>query len=55
VIPSWKWKELSWYGYKGKTEGEAVQPRKAKAQQSGTQSEEPESVAITNGHLLICD
>jgi len=49
VIPFWKWKELSWYGCKGKkresgtpTERKsaarvekAVQPREAKAQQSG--------------------
>jgi len=33
VIPFWKWKELSWCGCKGKTEGKAVRPREAKAQQ----------------------
>ena len=32
VIPFWKWKELSWCGCKGKTEGKVAQPREAKAQ-----------------------
>jgi len=45
VIPFWKWKELSWYRYKGKTEGRAAWPREAKAQQSSIWSEEPESTA----------
>jgi len=49
VIPFWKWKELSWCGCKGKTEGKAVRPREAKAQKSGTQSEEPESIAREGG------
>jgi len=49
VVPFWKWKELSWYGCKGKRveggapterksaakEEKAAQPREAKAQQSG--------------------
>jgi len=59
VIPFWKWKELSWCGYKGKkVEGsmpterksaarveKTAWPREAKAQQSGVWSEEPESAA----------
>jgi len=59
VIPFWKWKELSWCGCKGKKEeGSApierkntarvekvAWPREAKAQQSGTQSGEPEHTA----------
>jgi len=49
VIPFWKWKELSWCGCKGKTEGEAAWPREAKAQQSGTRSGEPESAARKGG------
>jgi len=49
VIPFWKWKELSWCGCKGKTEGKAVRPREAKAQQSGAQSGEPESAAREGG------
>jgi len=49
VIPFWKWKELSWCGCKGKTEGKAVRPREAKAQQSGARSEEPESAAREGG------
>jgi len=49
VIPFWKWKELSWCGCKGKTERKAAQPREAKAQQSGAQSEELESAAREGG------
>jgi len=63
VIPFWKWKELSWCGYKGK-KGEssvpterksaarvekAVQPREAKAQQSSIWSGELESTARERG------
>jgi len=33
VIPFWKWKELSWCGCKGETEGKVAWPREAKAQQ----------------------
>jgi len=49
VIPFWKWKELSWCGCKGKTEGKAARPREAKAQQSSTQSEELENAAREGG------
>jgi len=49
VIPFWKWKELSWCRCKGKIEGKAVQPREAKAQQSGTRSEELESATREEG------
>jgi len=49
VIPFWKWKELSWCGCKGKTEGKAAQPREAKAQQSSARSGEPESAAREGG------
>jgi len=49
VIPFWKWKELSWCRCKGKTEGEVVWPRKAKAQQSSAQSGELESAAREGG------
>jgi len=49
VIPFWKWKELSWCGCKGKTEGKAARPKEAKAQQSGAQSGEPESAAREGG------
>jgi len=49
VIPFWKWKELSWCGCKGKTEGKAAWPREVKAQQSGTQSGELESAAKEGG------
>jgi len=49
VIPFWKWKELSWYGCKEKTERRAVQPREAKAQQSSTWPGEPESAAREGG------
>jgi len=63
VIPFWKWKELSWCGCKGKRaesgapterksaakEEKAARPREAKAQQSGAQSEEPESTAKEGG------
>ena len=45
MIPFRKWKELSWCECKEKTEGRAARPREAKAQQSGTQSGEPESTA----------
>ena len=45
MIPFQKWKELSWCECKEKTEGRAARPREAKAQQSGTQSGEPESAA----------
>ena len=49
VISFWKWKELSWCGCKGKTEGKVAWPREAKAQQSGAQSGEPESAAREGG------
>jgi len=49
VIPFWKWKELSWCGCKGKTEGKTAQSREAKAQQSGARSGEPESAAREGG------
>jgi len=49
VIPFWKWKELSWCGCKGKTEGRAAWPREAKAQQSSAQSGELESTAREGG------
>jgi len=49
VIPFWKWKELSWCGCKGKTEGKVAQPREAKAQQSGARSGELESTAREGG------
>jgi len=49
VIPFWKWKELSWCECKGKTEGEAVQPRETKAQQSSVRSGELESAAREGG------
>jgi len=49
VIPFWKWKELSWCGCKGKTEGKVAQPREAKAQQSSARSGEPESAAREGG------
>jgi len=49
VIPFWKWKELSWYGCKGKTEEKAARPREAKAQQSSAWSGEPESAAREGG------
>jgi len=49
VIPFWKWKELSWYGCKEKTEGRVAQPKEAKAQQSGTQSGKLESTAREGG------
>jgi len=50
VIPFWKWKELSWYGYKGKTEEKAVQPRETKAQQSGAWAGNLESAAKEEGN-----
>jgi len=49
IIPFWKWKELSWCGCKGKTEGKAAWSREAKAQQSGTRSGELESTAREGG------
>ena len=49
VIPFWKWKELSWCGCRGKTEGKAAQPRETKVQQSGAQSGEPESATREEG------
>jgi len=49
VIPFWKWKELSWCGCKGKTEGKVARPREAKAQQSGVRSGELESAAREGG------
>jgi len=49
VISFWKWKELSWCRCKEKTEREVAWPREAKAQQSGTWSGEPESVAREGG------
>jgi len=50
VITFWKWKELSWCRCKGKTEGEAAQPREAKAQRNGAWSGEPESAAKEEGN-----
>ena len=49
VISFWKWKELSWCGCKGKIKGKAVQPREAKAQQSGAWSGELECAAREGG------
>ena len=49
VISFWKWKELSWCGCKGKIKGKAVQPREAKAQQSGAWSGELECTAREGG------
>jgi len=63
VIPFWKWKELSWYGCKGKKveggvpterksaarEERAARPREAKVQQSGARSGEPEGIAREGG------
>jgi len=59
VVPYWKREKMSWCECKGKKgesgaptkrksaarEEKAVQPREAKAQQSSTQSGEPESAA----------
>ena len=63
VVPYWKREKMNWCGCKGKEresgvpterkgtarEEEAVRPREAKAQQSGTQSGGPESVAREGG------
>jgi len=50
VIPSWRWKKLSWCGYKEETKEKAAWPREAKAQQSGTWTGDLESTAKEGGN-----
>jgi len=51
VVPLWKWRKLSWYGCKEKTEEKVAWPRETKVQQSGVRVGDPESTAKEGGSV----